>query len=112
MADPFDEYIVLTKRTDGTFDMKARSADGSGREYRCCSCSFTSVRGFFQALDLAGYHMAWCGDDRPTDDQVRLVLPGVAALDADLASRVREALDAGQRPVDAAVWMSLQTAPA
>lgn len=56
--------------------------------------------------------MAWCGDDRPTDDQIRLVLPRVEALDADLAARVREVLDAGQRPVDAAVWNSLHTAPA
>lgn len=53
MADPFDEYILLTKRRDGTFAMKARSADEAGLEFRCCSCVFTSVRGFFQALDLA-----------------------------------------------------------
>ena len=97
---------------DGTFAMKARSADKAGFEYRCCSCAFTSVPGFFQALDLAGRHMAWCGDDRPTDDQIRLVLPQVEDLDPDLASRVREVLDAGQRPVDGALWNSLQTAPA
>lgn len=96
IVDPWEESLVITKRKNRAFELKVKL----GRETLADSGPFRTAAEFFEALDYLGYEMNWTELQRPTDAQVRLLLPGLWKIDRRLEGDVREMLATGTRPSD------------
>ena len=94
----FCESLLITRRKDGSFTVKAWASDETGIDHRSCSRPFKTAKGFFLGLGQTDYALSMSELGSPPDDQVRTMLPVLLQLAPDLEGEVRALLVTGQQP--------------
>ena len=98
-SSAWTEVLLLTKRGNGTFTLKAQTWGEAGTEYRYCSRPFRSGERFLLALDKA--HFEFCQEAFPPE-QIGTVQEAVCSLDKSLAKRVADAIASRRRAPEGA----------